>query len=158
MTFHRMPRTRRRLGAALALVAGTFALAACGDDDGDDNAGAAGSVAEAATSTPTAADPAAEPAPANSITIKLIAFKPTELEVPAGTTVTWIQDDVANHTVTSGVVETSGGTATAQPDGAFDSGTLGPGDDYEFTFAEAGEFPFYCAVHPATMTGVVRVS
>lgn len=135
-----------------------FGLAACGDDDDDggDNPAIAEPSGDGSTTT-TAAGEASAPAVPNSITIKLIAFKPTDLTVAAGTKVTWIQDDVASHTVTSGTVVTSGGSATATPDGKFDSGTIGPKQNFEFTFAEAGEFPFYCAVHPATMTGVITV-
>jgi plastocyanin len=94
---------------------------------------------------------------ANSITIQLIAFKPTQIVVPVGATVTWRQGDVATHTVTSGRVEQSGGTATATPDGRFDSGNITKGQQFQFTFSDPGQFAFYCAIHPATMTGVVTV-
>ena len=155
---HKTTRTRGRLGWGLVLLIGTLGLAACGDDDGGDSP-AIEAPAGNATTTPTAGTAAAAaPADPSSITIKLIAFKPTKLDIAAGTEVTWIQDDVASHTVTSGGVETTGGTATAQPDGKFDSGTIKPGQNFAFTFGEAGDFPFYCAVHPATMTGVVRVA
>jgi hypothetical protein len=42
---------------------------------------------------------------------------------------------------------------------AFDSG-VGLQDDgltFEFTFAEAGTFPYFCTVHAAEMTGQVTV-
>ena len=78
--------------------------------------------------------------------------------MPRGGTVTWRQDDVATHTVTSGRVEQSGGTATAKPDGRFDSGNISKGQTFPFSFAEPGEYPFFCAIHPATMTGVVTVT
>jgi plastocyanin len=42
-------------------------------------------------------------------------------------------------------------------DGLFDAGTLDPGEDYSFTFAEAGTFEFFCAIHPQ-MTGTITVS
>ena len=95
---------------------------------------------------------------AREVTIKLIAFTPTRLEVAAGSAVTWRQDDVATHTVTSGRVEQAGGTVTAKPDGTFDSGNISKGQNFRFTFPEPGEFPFFCAIHPATMTGVVVVA
>ena len=93
-----------------------------------------------------------------TITIKLIAFKPTDIQVAAGGTVTWRHDDVATHTVTSGPVEQTGGTATAKPDGRFDSGNITKGKTFQFSFADPGAYPFYCAIHPATMTGVVTVT
>ena len=93
-----------------------------------------------------------------TVTIKLIAFAPTEVRVAAGDAVTWRQDDVASHTVTSGRVEQRGGTATATPDGRFDSGNITKGQTFDFSFAEPGAYPFFCAIHPATMTGVVTVT
>ena len=129
-----MNRNARRLVAGVGILALTGV--ACGGGDGND--GDAGD--------------------ARTITIRLIAFSPTRIEVPAGGTVTWRHDDVATHTVTSGRVEQAGGTATAKPDGTFDSGNLSKGQKFESTFAEPGEFPFFCAVHPATMTGVIAVT
>jgi plastocyanin len=97
------------------------------------------------------------PAQASTITIKLIAFQPTQVEIPVGETVTWRQEDVATHTVTSGRVERAGGTVTATADDRFDSGNITKGQNFQFTFSEPGQFAFYCAIHPATMTGVVTV-
>jgi plastocyanin len=93
----------------------------------------------------------------STITIQLIAFKPTAVVAPVGGSVTWRQEDVATHTVTSGRVEQAGGTATAKPDGTFDSGNISKGQTFDFTFTEPGEFPFFCAIHPATMTGAITV-
>ena len=105
------------------------------------------------------ASPAADaPAGGPTITLKLIAFTPTDLKLAAGGVVTWRQDDVATHTVTSGRVEQTGGTATAKPDGRFDSGNITKGQTFQFSFAEPGAYPFFCAIHPATMTGVVTVT
>jgi plastocyanin len=125
-----MNRNARRLVAGVGILA--LAGVACGGDGDDANGG--------------------------TITIKLIAFSPTRIEVPAGGTVTWRHDDVATHTVTSGRVEQAGGTATAKPDGTFDSGNISKGQNFQFSFTEPGEFPFFCAVHPATMTGVIAVT
>ena len=146
-----MNRNTRRLFAGVGILA--LAGVACGDD-GDD--GGAVEAPEAATQR-ASAEAAGSSGDGRTVTIKLIAFTPTRIEVPAGGTVTWKQDDVATHTVTSGQVEQAGGTATATPDGTFDSGNISKGQDFKYTFAEPGEFPFYCAVHPATMTGVIAV-
>ncbi len=132
-----MKHTPIRLAACAAVLAVTGA--ACGSDDSTDR----GAVES--------------PASASTITLKLIAFQPTQVEIPVGETVTWRQDDVASHTVTSGRVEGSGGTVTATPDGRFDSGNIAKGQNFQFTFPEPGQFAFYCAIHPATMTGVVTV-
>lgn len=75
-------------------------------------------------------------------------FVPSSLTVPVSTTVTWTNDDTAAHTVTSG--------SDATPDGNFDSGLFMAGKTYSHTFDSAGEYPYYCLVHP-WMTGKVTV-
>jgi plastocyanin len=145
--------TRTTIALAAGIAALTFAGTACGDN------GRPGPPAANAANEPGSTAPA-QPVPAagDTVTLKLIAFTPTQLEVVAGTTVTWRQDDVASHTVTSGGVDQAGGAVTAQPDGRFDSGTISKGQNFRFTFSEPGAYPVFCAVHPATMTGVVTVT
>ena len=142
-----------RLTVCSSLLAVTGAACASGDETRS-GADAPQPSATAAKASPTADAPTAAP----TITIKLIAFAPTNVQVGAGGTVTWRQDDVATHTVTSGRVEQTGGTATAKPDGRFDSGNISKGQTFQFSFAEPGEYPFFCAIHPATMTGMVTVT
>ena len=43
------------------------------------------------------------------------------------------------------------------PDGRFDSGLIETNKSFSFTFSEAGTFPYFCTLHPATMRGEVRV-
>lgn len=80
-----------------------------------------------------------------SVSIVDFAFTPKTITVPVGTTVRWTNNGSAPHTVTS----------TSRPK-AFDSGTLGSGDTFEFTFKTAGQFPYRCSIHPS-MTGTVIV-
>ncbi|MDE1817347.1 MAG: cupredoxin domain-containing protein [Thaumarchaeota archaeon] len=78
-------------------------------------------------------------------------FSPNPLTVAPGTTVTWKNTDTVSHYVTSGKPsdETTGSV--------FDSGNLiKPGSTYQFTFANAGTFDYFCSVHP-WMTGQVIV-
>ena len=67
----------------------------------------------------------------------------------AGTAVTWVNDDTAAHTVTSG--STEGIT------GLFDSGLVIPEASFEYVFDEAGTYDYFCIVHP-WMTGIITVS
>ena len=79
-------------------------------------------------------------------------FAPNPLTVAPGTTVTWKNIDTVSHYVTSGKAsdETTGTV--------FDSGNLiKPGSSYQFTFANAGTFDYFCSVHP-WMTGQVIVA
>ena len=76
-------------------------------------------------------------------------FVEAEVMVSAGGTVTWTNDDTAAHTVTSG-------TPTDGPDGVFDSSIIMSGATFEHTFEEAGEYDYFCIVHP-WMTGKITV-
>src|ERR671922_284155 len=82
------------------------------------------------------------------------AFQPNPVQVSVGNTVTWTNDDSQPHTVTSG--------QNAQPDNKFNSSPnfnplMTPGATFSHTFAEAGQYPYYCALHP-NMVGTVSVS
>ncbi len=80
-------------------------------------------------------------------------FAPDDVQVTVGSMVTWKNDDTASHTVTSGTVQNN----TPTPDGRFDSGILNAGDSFSFVFDKAGEYPYYCTIHP-WMTAKVTAS
>jgi plastocyanin len=63
------------------------------------------------------------------------------LAVRPGTTVTWINDDDIPHTVVAN-------------DKSFRSPVLDTGDRFSFTFAKAGQFGYFCSLHPH-MTGKI---
>jgi plastocyanin len=82
------------------------------------------------------------------------AFQPNPVQVGLGDTVTWTNDDSQPHTVTSGQNE--------EPDGKFDSSPnfnplLAPAQTFEHTFTEAGQYPYFCMMHP-NQVGTVIVS
>jgi plastocyanin len=77
-------------------------------------------------------------------------YNPSPLNVPVGTTVTWLNNDNTGHTVTQG--NPSGNT----PPNGFDSGILAPGKTFIHTFGTAGTIQYYCTLHP-TMLGEVIV-
>jgi plastocyanin len=78
-------------------------------------------------------------------TIEIVdfAFQPETLEVPAGTTVEWVQLDSSRHTVDFEDGERSG--------------DLAEGATYQRTFDEPGEHPYVCFFHPR-MTATVVVT
>jgi plastocyanin len=88
------------------------------------------------------ATPAAAAA-AGAVTIVNFAFAPDVLEVPAGTTVTWTNQDAAPHTATA-------------DEGAFDSGNLDSGASFSHTFDTPGEYAYHCQYHP--MAGAITVT
>ncbi|HEY7401266.1 MAG TPA: plastocyanin/azurin family copper-binding protein [Actinomycetota bacterium] len=79
----------------------------------------------------------------DTVLVHGFAFAPTDLEVPLGTEVTWMNHDPTTHTVTA-------------DDGSFDSGPLDGGASFSTPLTEAGEFTYACQIHP-TMTGTVTV-
>jgi len=80
--------------------------------------------------------------PANTVSITNANFSPHTLDVTAGTTVTWINNDKAPHSVTS------------DAKGLFDSGPIQPGASFTFTFSQAGTFPYHSNNEPA-YTGTI---
>jgi plastocyanin len=85
----------------------------------------------------------------DEVVARNINFEPADIEVEAGTTVTWVNEDSVDHTVTSG--------PAGDPDGMFDEPLQSDGDDVTVTFDEAGTFAYYCDLH-RTMIGTVTVT
>jgi plastocyanin len=79
------------------------------------------------------------------ITIKLLQFQPSRVQVKAGTTVTWINDDEIVHTVTLDAKEKS-----------FDAALDGKGKSFSFTFSKPGIYTYYCDRHEH-MRGEIEV-
>jgi len=76
-------------------------------------------------------------------------FIPSIVFIEVGETVIWSNDDTAAHTVTHGFAGTG-------PDGAFDSGLFMADSTFSWTPNAAGEYPYFCVVHP-WMAGIVVV-
>ena len=82
------------------------------------------------------------------------AFSPNLLRIKTGNTVTWTNNDNNLHTVTSGTPN------TANAGEAFDSGLTAfimPAKTYSHKFTNAGEFSYFCRVHPTMMGKIVVV-
>ena len=76
------------------------------------------------------------------VTIDNFTFTPAELTVKVGTTVTWTNHDDIPHTVVSA--------------GKFRSKAMDTDDSFSFTFTTAGEYKYFCSLHPH-MTGTIKV-
>jgi len=87
----------------------------------------------------------AQPAQTAAAEVKIdnFSFSPATLTVAAGTTVTWVNHDDIPHNVVSN-------------DKVFKSKVMDTDEKFSFTFAKAGEYPYFCAIHPK-MTGKVVV-
>jgi len=77
-----------------------------------------------------------------NISIDNFTFQPAELTVKVGTTVTWTNRDDIPHLVVSA--------------GKFRSKALDTDDKFSFTFTAAGDYKYFCSLHPH-MTGTIKV-
>ncbi|HEV2092465.1 MAG TPA: cupredoxin family copper-binding protein [Rubrobacter sp.] len=77
------------------------------------------------------------------VQIRGLEYLPGPIKVSPGTTVRWVNEDRALHTVTS-----------EGPGGPLESEELERGDAYEYTFREPGQYDYYCVVHPFMKSGV----
>jgi plastocyanin len=98
------------------------------------------------------AEPAAGPATAQAaspagkvveVKVDNFSFSPQTITIAAGTTVIWTNRDDIPHTVVS-------------DDKVFKSKVLDTDEKFSYTFDKAGNFPYFCSVHPK-MTGKVIV-
>lgn len=80
----------------------------------------------------------------SDVSMKNFLFNPSTVTVKPGVKVTWINNDVVAHTVTSDM------------GGLLDSPALSPGQSFSFTFTDTGSVNYHCAIHP-TMKGAVVV-
>ncbi len=69
-------------------------------------------------------------------------FSPKSLTVLVGATVTWTNHDDVPHTVTS-------------RDKKFTSQAIDTDERFTFTFAEAGTYAYFCAIHPIMTAEIV---
>jgi plastocyanin len=77
-----------------------------------------------------------------AVDIKNFAFSPATITVAVGTTVTWTNNDAMKHTVTSKT-------------GVFDSSLMSQGATFSYTFNTAGDFEYYCTLHPYMVGHVI---
>jgi plastocyanin len=80
----------------------------------------------------------------DGVRIANFAFGPADLNVRAGSTVTWINGDAVAHSVVAS-------------DTSFFSGDISTGKTFDHTFDTAGAFTYVCGIHPK-MKGTVTVS
>lgn len=110
------------LGACVALLA--LGCGGGGDDESGDDGGAAKSAVK--------------------VNIASFKFVPDPIEVKAGGTITWVNQDKAPH------------TAEGESKPAFDTGRLNLGQSKAVRFDRPGRFTYFCDFH-RFMTGTVEV-
>lgn len=116
---------------AAAVGALAIGAVACGGDAGTDASDASGGAGAAAG--------------AAGVTIEQFQFRPGEIAVEPGTTVTWTNQDTVAHTVKDN------GELFPESD------ELAKGESFSFTYDDPGTYPYICGIHPY-MKGTVTVS
>jgi len=82
------------------------------------------------------------PAPV-AIKIDNFSFAPQTITVPAGTQVTWTNQDDIPHTVVS------------EDKTTFKSHALDTDEKFSFTFTKPGTYTYFCSIHPKMTAQVV---
>jgi plastocyanin len=85
---------------------------------------------------------ATKPKP-EEVAVQFSAYGPSQLDVLPGKTVRWSNVSQRTHTVTSDT-------------GVFDSGHLGPGGRFDFTFNQPGTNQYHCTIH-SSIVGEIDV-
>jgi plastocyanin len=124
----------RFLPAALAalLVGIAIPLLGCGSGGGTGSTSAVSSSSAASAAKPEA------------VTIADYAYEPAAITVPAGTTVTFSNEDSTPH------------TATSKQSGAFETGSIETGKSARVILEKPGTYAYFCAFHPF-MKGTIEV-
>jgi plastocyanin len=83
--------------------------------------------------------------PLSAATVKIdnFSFGPATITIPAGSTVTWTNNDDVPHVVSS------------DDNKMFKSKALDTDDHFSFTFKQPGTYNYYCAIHPKMTAKIV---
>ena len=84
----------------------------------------------------------------DNINIFVYSFFPAKRTIKTGTTITWINNDEAEHTVVTT------GAFASEP---LKTRLVKAGDHFSVTYVSPGSFPYFCSIHPA-MKGVIEVT
>lgn len=136
--------TRRRPALLAAGLVLTLGLAACGGDNGGGSDGGLANPGEGPSGEVPADTVKIDGSSARVLALDN-AFRAPDIEIKAGTTVTWTNRGHNDHDVLP--VQGSGwGTKRAG---------LAPGASYSTTFDRAGVYHYYCSIHGTKKTGMV---
>ncbi|MDQ3654117.1 MAG: cupredoxin domain-containing protein [Chloroflexota bacterium] len=116
------------------------------DNDGESTTVTVTIMETGATATPEASPAASAQAGLGDATVGIAEFNytPQTITIPAGGSVTWVNNDAVPH------------TATAMDREVLQSGTIEPGDDFTQVFDTPGTYEYFCEFHP-DMSGTVIV-
>lgn len=79
----------------------------------------------------------------SDVIIQGFKFSPEALTVKKGTTVTWMNEDSAPHTIASDSGK------------ELDSPSFGKGETYSHTFDSVGKYDYHCGLHPSMKATII---
>ena len=97
----------------------------------------------AAAGTTVEVPPVDKPASGATVKIDNFSFGPAAITIPAGSSVTWTNNDDVPHVVSS------------DDNKLFKSKALDTDDHFSFTFTKPGTYNYYCAIHPKMTARIV---
>ena len=100
------------------------------------------------TKTPTTTQTQVVPG-TSTVNIQNFAFNPASITIQKGTTVTWVNQDSANHEIVNDA------QGTIAQGAIFTSNSLPKGASYSFKFDNPGTFPYHCSIHPSMKATVI---
>jgi len=80
------------------------------------------------------------------VNMKNTVFEKRKLEIKAGTTVRWINQDVIDHSVWEGVADSG--------KHLFQSADFGKGGDFAYTFEQPGTYKIFCSTAAHHLIGM----
>ncbi len=146
-----------RFVAALGL-ASLLTVAACSGDASAPSAAPTSAPSVAASDAPPSEAPPSEPpsgtsgcTPSTDAAVVVagmedIAFLPATVEARVGEVIAWTNSDSASH------------TATLTDDPSCTTDVLSRGGTGALVFSQPGSYPFFCRIHPTSMTGTIEIS
>jgi len=136
--------TRLRTAILPGFLVASIMLAACGGQSATPSASEPSATQSAAASEPAASEsqPAASETAEVRVRIRNSSYDPTELTIPAGTEVTFLNADGFTHTVTEGT--------DGQPvDDPIVDEDIDQNGSVSVTFDEPGTYNITCKIHPS---------
>ena len=122
-------------------LAAALALTACGGED------------PSATTPGTTSGATSGSGSGAAVEIVNFVYTPETIEVTAGTTVTWTNNDSFAHTVTAGTPDAP--TDLFDADLGDRTAAGNEGATFGHTFDEPGTYPYFCDLHPSMLGEVV---
>ncbi len=121
----------KRLSIVSIAIAASLLLSSCSLHLGLSKLLKGGSSGSGTPSASSSSAPKPAGTPVSAITIKAGRYRPKNVTIKVGSSLTWTNNDTIPETVTS------------DTPGLFDSGQLAPGASWSYTFTKAGVFPYH---------------